>query len=147
MRRKEIRVHRGKQLDEGVKLTLDVQHLRNLVGQASLEAAESFTAEYMALLPRFVEQLRCAIGARDRGLALDVSMNLKTKSWLVGALRMNQLCRELELALALGDWAVTTAVARDIELHLPRLQKALQGRPDLALRGLTRHAFQATMAS
>jgi hypothetical protein len=135
-------VRRGKQRDVGVKLTLDVQHLRNLVGQASLEAAESSTADYMALLPRFVEQVRCTVAARDMGLALDASLKLKTKSWLVGALRMNQLCSELELDLALGDWAAATAVARDIELHLPRLQKALQGRPHLALRTRLPGAFQ-----
>jgi hypothetical protein len=140
-------MRRGKQLDEVVKPTLDVQHLQKLVGQASLEAAESYTADYMALLPRFVERIVCTVGARDRDLALDASLNLKTKSWLVGALRMNQLCGELELALALGDWGAATAVARDIELHLPRLQKRLQGGPHLALRTGLPRAFQTTAAS
>jgi len=41
---------------------------------------------------------------------------------------MNQLCNELELALALGGWAAASAVARDIAIHLPRLQNALQNR-------------------
>jgi HPt (histidine-containing phosphotransfer) domain-containing protein len=136
-------MRRGKQLGEEVKPTLDAQHLQKLVGQASLEAAESFTADYMALLPRFVERIVRTVGARDRDLALDASLNLKTKSWLVGALRMNQLCGELELTLALGDWAVATAVARDIELHLPRLQKALQGGPHLELP----RTLQSTTAS
>jgi hypothetical protein len=57
-------MRRGKQLDEVVKPTLDVQHLQKLVGQASLEAAESFTADYMALLPRFVEQIVCTTESR-----------------------------------------------------------------------------------
>lgn len=140
-------MRRGNQLVEGVKLTLDVQHLEKLVGQASLEAAESFTAAYLALLPRFVEQIVCTVGARDRDLALDASLNLKSKSWLVGALRMNQLCSRLELAMALRDWATATAVARDLELHLPRLQKALQGRPQLALRTRPPKELQTAMAS
>jgi hypothetical protein len=140
-------MRRGKQPDEEVKPTLDVQHLQKFVGQASLEAAESFIADYMALLPRFVEQIVCTVGARDRDLALDASLNLKTKSWLVGALRMNQLCGELELALALRDWAAATAVARDIELHLPRLQKPLQAGPHLALRTELPRALQTTTAS
>jgi hypothetical protein len=66
-------MRRGKQPDEEVKPTLDVQHLQKLVGQASLEAAESFIADYMALLPRFVEQIVCTVGAGDRDLALDAS--------------------------------------------------------------------------
>lgn len=140
-------MRRGKQLGEGVKLTLEVQHLQKLVGQASLEAAESFTADYMALLPGFVEQIVCTVGARDRDLALNASLNLKTKSWLVGALRMNQLCSELELALALDDWAAATAVARDIELHLPRLQKALQVGPHVALCTRLPRALQTMVAS
>ncbi|UKA54667.1 hypothetical protein LFT45_01515 [Arthrobacter sp. FW305-BF8] len=101
----------------------------------------------MALLPGFVEQIVCTVRARDRDLALDASLNLKTKSWLVGALRMNQLCSELELALALGDWAAASAVARDIELHLPRLQKALQVGSHLALCIRLPSALQTTMAS
>jgi hypothetical protein len=88
-----------------------------------------------------------AVGARDGDLALDASRNLKTKSWLVGAVRMNQLCTELELALALADWATATAVARDIELHLPRLQKALTGAPDLVFRTLRPRTLQTVMAS
>ncbi|MET3932219.1 hypothetical protein [Arthrobacter sp. OAP107] len=122
-------MRRGDQLDEGVKLTLEVQHLRKLVDQASLEAAESFATDYVAGLPRFVERVVRTITVRDKDLALDASLSLKTKSWLVGALRMNELCRELELALALADWAAASTVARDIELHLPRLQRALADRP------------------
>jgi hypothetical protein len=63
---------------------------------------------------------------RDLDLALNASLNLKTKSWLVGALRMNQLCSELELALALGGWAAASAVARDIAIHIPRPKNALE---------------------
>ncbi|WP_395405717.1 hypothetical protein ACHMXB_22475 (plasmid) [Arthrobacter sp. UC242_113] len=133
-------------MGEGAKPTLDVKHLQRLVGQASLEAAETIAADYTALLPRFVEPIVRAVGARDGDLALDASRNLKTKSWLVGALRMNQLCSELELALALADWAAATAVARDIEVHLPRLQKALTA-PDLAFRTLRPRTRQTAMAS
>lgn len=101
----------------------------------------------MALLPRFVEPIVRAVGARDGDLALDASLNLKTKSWLAGALRMNQLCSELELALALADWAAAKAVARDIEVHVPRLQKALTGAPDVAFRPLRPRTLQTAIAS
>jgi hypothetical protein len=57
----------------------------------------------MAFLPRLVERTACAVGGQDGELALEASLHVKAKSWLVGALRMNQLCTELELALALGD--------------------------------------------
>lgn len=124
-------VRRGKRLDEGGKLTLDARHLRNLIVQASPEAAESLAADYGAFLPRIVERIVRTVSARDGEQALDASLGLKTKSWLVGALRMNQLCGELELALALVDWAAASAAAQDIELHLPDLQEALAAKGHL----------------
>lgn len=134
-------------MDNRARPTLDIQHLQILAGQASLEAAESFTADYRSLLPRYVEQIRSAVGTRNRDLALDASLRLKTKSWLVGALHMNQLCGGLELALALDNWTTATAVARDIELHLPRLQKALQGGPHPGLHTRLMRATRTAMAS
>ena len=59
---------------------------------------------------------------------MDTLLSLKTTSWLAGALRMNQLCRELELALALADVAAVATIVQDIEQHLPPLQEALAGR-------------------
>jgi hypothetical protein len=115
---------------QGSKPTLDVQHLQKLTEEASLAAAESYAAEFVTLLPRIGGLIVRAVVARDGNLVLDASRNLKSKSWLVGALRLNQLCSELELAVALADWTTATAVARDIELHLPRLQKALTRAPD-----------------
>jgi hypothetical protein len=94
-------------------------------------------------LHRFVR----TVGARDRDLALNASLNLKTKSWLVGALRMNQLCSELKLALALTDWTAASAVARGIAFHLPRLQNALQTGPYLALRARRPRTLQTALAS
>ena len=140
-------MRKGNQVVEGAKPTLNVQHLQILVSQASLGAAESIAADYMAHLPRIVEWIVRAVGARDEDLALDPSRNLKTKSWLIGALRMNQLCSELELAVALADWETATAVARAIELHLPRLQKALMDAPDLAFRPMRSSTLQSAMAS
>lgn len=140
-------MHRGKQLDAGAKPTLDAQHLQRLAEQASLEAAESFAADYMALVPRIAEQIVCTVSAREKDLALSASLVLKTKSWLIGALRMNQLCSELELSLALADWAAASDVARDISTHLPGLQKALQTGPHLALRSRRPGTLQTAMAS
>jgi kynureninase len=146
-RKRSCAVHRGNQLGEGAKPTLDAQHLQKLAEEVSREAAESFAADYTALLPRFVEQIVRTVGARDKDLALNASLNLKTKSWLVGALRMNQLCGELELALALDDWPAASAVTRDIASHLPRLQKNLQAGPHLALRSRRPTTAQTAMAS
>jgi hypothetical protein len=124
-------VQRNKLLDGRPKLTLDAQHLQKLSEEASLEVAESFAEDYTALLPRRVERIVRTVSVRDRDMAMDASLSLKTTSWLAGALRMNQLCRGLELALALADHPAATSVAQDIALHLPRLQDALAGRPRL----------------
>lgn len=140
-------MRRGNQVGQGSKPTLDVQYLEKLMEEASLETAESYAAEFMALLPRFRERIVRAVVARDADPVLDASRNLKSKSWLVGALRMNQLCTELELAVALADWAAATVVARDIELHLPRLQKALTAAPELAFRAQRLQPLQTAIAS
>jgi len=118
--------------NERPKPALEAQHLQQLSEEASVEVAESFAADYADLLPRRVERVVCTVSVRDRDIAMDASLSLKTTSWLAGALRMNQLCRELELALALADWAAATSSAQDIAMHLPRLQDALSSRPSLA---------------
>jgi HPt (histidine-containing phosphotransfer) domain-containing protein len=87
------------------------------------------------------------VGAQDNDLVLNAARRLKTKSWLIGALRMNQLCGELELALALADWDAAAAVARDIELHFPHLQKALGDVPELTHRTRRPRKLQDAMAS
>lgn len=107
---------------------LDAQHLQRLSEQSSVQIAESFATDYAVLLPRRVEQIARAVSVRDLDMAVNATLSLKTTSWLTGALRMNQLCWELELALALADWAAATSLALDIELHLPRLRDALAGR-------------------
>lgn len=108
---------------------LDAQHLEKLAEESSCEVAESFVTEYTALLPRRVDRIVRTVTVQDRDVAMDASLSLKTTSWLAGALRMNQLCRELELALALADVAAVASIVQDIEQHLPRLQEALAGRP------------------
>lgn len=118
---------------ERPKPVLDAQHLEKLAEESSWEVAESFVAEYTALLPRRVDRIVRTVTVRDRDIAMDASLSLKTTSWLAGALRMNQLCRELELALALADVAAVASIVQDIEQHLPRLQEALAGRPRRAL--------------
>lgn len=125
--------HRHEIRSERPKPTLDAQHLEKLAEESSWEVAESFAREYTTLLPRRVDRIVRTVTVRDRDIAMDASLSLKTTSWLAGALRMNQLCRELELALALTDVAAVASIVQDIEQHLPRLQEALAGRPRHAL--------------
>ena len=125
--------HRYELRSERPKPALDAQHLEKLAEESSWEVAESFAAEYTALLPRRVDRIVRTVTVRDRNTAMDASLSLKTTSWLAGALRMNQLCRELELALALADVAAVATIVQDIEQHLPCLQEALACRPRLAL--------------
>ena len=89
------------------------------------------SAEYVTLLPRFVERIVRTVGAQDNDLVLDASRSLKTKSWLIGALRMNQLCSELELAMALADWAAAAAVARRHRTPFSPPAEALGDVPEL----------------
>lgn len=120
-----------KLLSEKPKPTLEAQHLQQLSEEASLEVAESFASDYTALLPQRVQWIVRTVSVLDRGMAMDASLTLKSTSWLAGALRMNQLCRQLELALALAEWPAAISTAQDIVLHLPRLQDALASRPSL----------------
>jgi hypothetical protein len=125
--------HRHELRSERPKPALDAQHLEKLAEESSWEVAESFAMEYTALLPRRVDRIVRTVTVRDRNTAMDASLSLKTTSWLAGALRMNQLCRELELALALADVTAVATIVQDIEQHLPCLQEALAGHPRLAL--------------
>ena len=109
--------HRHEIRSELPKPALDAQHLEKLAEESSWEVAESFVAEYTALLPRRVDRIVRTVTVRDRDIAMDASLSLKTTSWLAGALRLSQLPR----------------TGQDIEQHLPRLQEALAGRPHRAL--------------
>jgi hypothetical protein len=131
--------HRHELRSERPKPALDAQHLEKLAEESSWEVAESFAMEYTALLPRRVDRIVRIVTVRDRNTAMDASLSLKTTSWLAGALRMNQLCRELDLAMALADVAAVAAIVQDIEQHLPGLQEALAVRP--------RHSVAVTPAA
>lgn len=127
---------------ERPKPALDAQHLEKLAEESSWEVAESFITEYTALLPRRVDRIVRTVTVRDRNIAMDALLSLKTTSWLAGALRMNQLCRELELALALADVAAVATIVQDIEQHLPNLQEALADRPRHVLTVLSPAALR-----
>ena len=75
---------------ERPKPALDAQHLEKLAEESSWEVAESFITEYTALLPRRVDRIVRTVTVRDRNIAMDTLLSLKTTSWLAGALRMNQ---------------------------------------------------------
>jgi hypothetical protein len=108
---------------------LDPLSLRNLVEEASLEAAETFVRNYTDLLPQRVERIVLSVGIGDRAMAMDAALSLGTSSSMAGALRINRLCRDLQQALIAADMASAAAAAREITLHLPDLREALAGPP------------------
>ena len=138
-------MRRGKRLDQRAR-TLDAQHLQK-PQTTSPEAAGSFTAEYVTLLPRFVERIVRTVGRQDNDLVLNAARRLKSKSWLIGALRMNQLCGELELAMALADLDAAAAVAPDMELPFPPPAKGPGDVPELKNRTRRPRKLQDAMAS
>lgn len=120
-----------KLLNEARQPTLDAQNLRKLARDVCPDAVESFAANYTDHLPGRVDRVVRTVGDRNLERAMDATLSLKTASSLVGALRMTQLCRELELALASEDLPEAGIAAHEISLHLPDLQEALVGRPAL----------------
>lgn len=118
--------------DRETKGDADSRHLQQLAEDASLEAAESFATHYAIVLPCRVGLDRAHRQCPGYGYRC-ASLNLQATSWLAAALRMNHPCRELELAVALANWAAATSVSQDIQQRLPRLQEALACRPSPAI--------------
>lgn len=93
----------------------------------SKEAAEKFAAAYAKLLPQRVDKISHALTTGDNDLAMDAVLSLKTSSSMVGALRMEQHCVRLELALVKTDHTAAIQAGELVRQHQPQLEKALGG--------------------
>jgi HPt (histidine-containing phosphotransfer) domain-containing protein len=63
-----------------------------------------FLRTYLEMLPNRLKRIASAIEDQDDESALDSVLSLKVTSTMVGALRMEQRCRDLELELRGSFW-------------------------------------------
>jgi HPt (histidine-containing phosphotransfer) domain-containing protein len=75
-----------------------LKRLRNELG-ADAEYSSTFVEHYLTQLPLRTARLRDALMAADRTAALDTVLSLKTASWMVGAICLGTVCKELEFTL------------------------------------------------
>lgn len=90
------------------------------------EAILQFATTFLSLLPARVSRILKALQTRDTATAMDGVLSLKVTSSMVGALRMEQLCRCLEGALASGDFTAAEGVGAGVARHSGHLARALR---------------------
>lgn len=112
---------------------LDGRRLRNLALVMDRSAVDRFAAAFRDLLPCRVDRIGHTLDIWDRDAAMDAVLSLKTSSSMVGALRMEQLCHRLEVAVSLADYTAAVEAGEEIRMHRPQLQDALDAFPAQAL--------------
>ena len=105
--------------------TLDRRSMEQLIGEVGQDAAASFAAAYRQMLPARVQRIATALRQLDRDAAMDAALSLKTSSLMIGALKMAQICFRLEAPLCVADEAAAAQAGREVEGHLPQLEKSL----------------------
>ncbi|PMJ38036.1 histidine kinase [Vibrio cyclitrophicus] len=94
---------------------LTVSKLAELVGNEPAVMCD-FLTDFLSLMTRQQEQLRAASSAKDIREVSSIAHKLKSSSRSVGAMRLGDLCAELENACTIGDVAV-------VELTMTLLDK------------------------
>jgi PAS domain S-box-containing protein len=95
----------------GTLMTIDPNILRSLVGDDPVMLSQLYS-DFVNLNRRTVEDLISAVGERDVQQVRSIAHRLKSSSHSVGALRVAELCRQLEAAGRAGD---SEAAARQVD--------------------------------
>jgi HPt (histidine-containing phosphotransfer) domain-containing protein len=84
--------------DPGRLPIIDARVLKRLRAELGTDAEYSttFVGNYLQQLPLRTSRLRIALAHADRVAALETVLSLKTSSWMVGAVCLGTLSRELE---------------------------------------------------
>lgn len=106
---------------------VEPSHLAGLREETQNDAAVlRFVASFLVLLPGRVNRILNAVRARDAAAAMDAVLSLKVTSAMIGALRMEQLCRCVEKAVACGDFDAAGGAGAGVERHSGQLALALE---------------------
>ncbi|MDQ1623508.1 MAG: histidine phosphotransfer protein HptB [Actinomycetota bacterium] len=98
--------------DSGNPVLLDPSVLDVLGAEIECPSATAdFLRTYLELLPNRLKRIASAVEDQDLERALEAVLSLKVTSTMVGALRMEQQCRDLELELRGGLWERTSRTA------------------------------------
>jgi HPt (histidine-containing phosphotransfer) domain-containing protein len=76
-----------------------------------LSDTQDFLRTYLEMLPNRLKRIASAVENQNYESALDAVLSLKVTSTMVGALRTEQRCRDLELALRGGCWERAAHIA------------------------------------
>ncbi|WP_434618355.1 Hpt domain-containing protein [Arthrobacter sp. A5] len=89
------------------------------------DAVQRFISTFLVLLPGRVSRILHALRAQDSAMAMEAVLSLKITSAMIGALRMEQLCRCIETALVCGDYAAAEGAGAGMAGNTPALAFAL----------------------
>jgi HPt (histidine-containing phosphotransfer) domain-containing protein len=113
---------------------------------------QDFLRTYLEMLPNRLKRIASAVENQNYESALDAVLSLKVTSTMVGALRTEQRCRDLELALRGGCWERAAHIASGLVSESGPLRAAvialLEAQPfrPPAGRALGHHRSAMTMA-
>ncbi len=110
-----------------IQPVLQLQSLAGLDEETQNDnAVHRFVSTFRAMLPGRVSRIVSAVRARDADTAMDAVLSLKVTSSMIGALRMEQLCRCVEHALVREDYDAAELAGGCVELHNGVLALALE---------------------
>jgi hypothetical protein len=92
----------------------------------SNEAAVSYAAAFLEMLPGHIERLLSTVRQASTAAAMDAVLSLKVRSYMVGGIAMEQSCRVLEKCLSDGDTSSAVIAAQRVTKDGHALRLALE---------------------
>jgi hypothetical protein len=104
----------------------DPLKLMVLAHEAGETAAQRFLDDYLGLLPRRQDRILAELSKGEMEEAMDAVVSLKVTSSMVGAIRLNGYCQQLQDQLTVGNIADAAAVAADLAVLVPAFIRAVK---------------------
>ena len=105
-----------------------LEAIRALQRPGTPDLLERIVARYLDDAPRLAQSMREAIAAGDGGVLQRAAHTLKSSSATLGALRLADLCKDMEGRARAGNLADVDQVLNRIEIEYARVRAALAGK-------------------
>lgn len=105
----------------------DPLKLMVLAHEAGETAAQRFLDDYLRVLPARQGRILAELSKGEVEEAMDAVVSLKVTSSMVGAIRLNGYCQQLQDQLTIGHIADAAAVAADLAVLVQAFIRAVEG--------------------
>jgi len=103
-----------------------LQNIRTLENEVGKKILPHVARNYLEESPQIIQNIKSAIASGNLALIQDYAFQFKSKSEIIGALRLISLCKELESVNRRGFLETAEEVVKEIETEFERVKKALQ---------------------